>query len=100
MRTITQARQESNGVIERTRGWSGQNTKGRAGHRIWTRIPPNERILCWLVEFAAYLMNRCGIGSDGNTPLQKLHVHGRKDNLPILELGEKILYMPAKEERN
>ena len=39
-------------------------------------------------------MNRCDIGSDGMTPLQRLH--GRKDNTPLLEFGEKILYMPAK----
>ena len=38
-------------------------------------------------------MNRCDIGSDGKTPLQRLH--GRRDNTPILEDGEKILYMPA-----
>ena len=50
-----------------------------------------------LVEFAAYLMNRCAIGSDGKTPLQRLH--GRKDNTPILEFGEKILYVPAKPAR-
>ena len=42
-------------------------------------------------------MTRCDIGSDGKTPLQRLH--GRKDNRPILELGEKILYMPAKPAR-
>ena len=42
-------------------------------------------------------MNRCDIGSDGKTPLQRLH--GRKDNTPILEFGEKILYMPAKPAR-
>ena len=36
-------------------------------------------------------MNRCDIGSDGKTPLQRLH--GRKENTPILEFGEKILYM-------
>ena len=42
-------------------------------------------------------MNRCDIGSDGKTPLQRLH--GRRDNTPILEFGEKILYMPAKPAR-
>ena len=39
----------------------------------------------------------CDIGSDGKTPLQRLH--GRRDNTPILEFGEKILYMPAKPAR-
>ena len=38
-------------------------------------------------------MNRCDTGSDGKTPLQRLH--GRRDNTPILEFGERILYMPA-----
>ena len=42
-------------------------------------------------------MNRCDIGSDGKTPLQRLH--GRKDNTPILECGQKNLYMPAKPAR-
>ena len=45
-----------------------------------------------LVEFAAYLMNRCDIGSNGKTPLQRLH--GRR-----VEFGEKILFMPAKPAR-
>ena len=35
------------------------------------------RILCWLVDLAAYLKNRCDIGSDGKTPLHRLH--GRRD---------------------
>ena len=54
-------------------------------------------MLCWLVEFAAHLMNRCDIGSDGKTPLHRLR--GRRDNTPILEFGEKVLYMPVKLER-
>ena len=46
------------------------------------------------MDFAAYLTNRCDIGSDGKAPLQRLH--GRRDNTPVLEFGERILYMPAK----
>ena len=46
------------------------------------------------MEFAACLMNRCDVGSDGKTPLHRLR--DRKDNTPILELGEMILYVPAK----
>ena len=42
-------------------------------------------------------MNRCDIGSDGETPLHRLH--GRRDNTPVREFGEKILYMPAKPAR-
>ena len=60
--------------------------------RIGIRNPPDERMLCWVVEFAAYLMNMCDIGSDGKKPLHRLH--GRKD-----KLGEKILCVPAKPAR-
>ena len=91
---------QSNGIIERAVGLvAGQagTLKAALEHRIRARVPPDARILCWLVEFAAYLMNRCDSGSDGKTLLQRLH--GRKDNTPILELEEKILYMPAKPAR-
>ena len=87
---------QSNGIIERAVGLvAGQarTLKTALEHRIGARVPPDARILCWLVEFWAYLMKRCDIGRDGKTPLQRLH--GRRDNTPILEFGEKILYMPA-----
>ena len=67
--------------------------KAALEHRTGARVPPDARTLCWLVEFAAYSMNRCDMGSNGKTPLQRLH--GRRDNTPILEFGEKVLYMPA-----
>ena len=60
---------QSNGIIERAVGLvAGQarTLKAALEHRIGTRVPPDARILCWLVEFAAYLMNRCDIGSDGD----------------------------------
>ena len=71
--------------------------KAARERRIGVKVPPDARLLCWLVEFAAYLTKRCDIGSDGKTPLQRLH--GRRDNTPILESGEKILYIPAKPAR-
>ena len=49
---------QSNGIIERAAGFvAGQARTLQAAleHRIGTRIPPDARILCWLVEFAAYL---------------------------------------------
>ena len=90
-RQIAQARQEgrqtvperppvgesqSNGIIERTVGLvAGQarTLKGALDHRTGVRVPADARILCWLVEFAAYLMNTCDIGSDRKTPLHRLH---------------------------
>ena len=78
-------KRQSNGIIERAVGLVpglARTLKAALEHRIGTRVPPDARILCWLVEFPAYLMNRCDIGSDGKTPLQRLH--GRRDNTPIL----------------
>ena len=91
---------QSNGIIGRAvRLVAGQarTLKAALEHRRGARVPPDARILCWLVEFAAYLMNRCDIGSDGKTPPHRLH--GRRDNTPIPEFGEKILCMPAKPTR-
>ena len=67
---------QSNGIIERAVGLvAGQarTLKAALEHRMGARIPPDARILCWLVEFAVYLMSRCDIGSDGKTPLHRLH---------------------------
>ena len=88
-REVAQARQEgsqtvperppvgesqSNGIIERAVGpMAGQarTLKASLEQRIGTRVPPDARTLCWLVEFAAYLMNRCDTGSDGKTLLHE-----------------------------
>ena len=86
-RELAQGRQEGSQVLKRqTVGESHPNWLiGRAvglvagqtrtlktalEHRIGARVPPDASILCSLVEFAAYLMNRCDIGSDGKTPMQ------------------------------
>ena len=114
-REIAQARQEgsqtvperppvgegqSDGTIERAVvlvAGQARTLKAALEHRMGARVPPDARILCWLAEFAAYLVNRCDIGSDGKTPLQRLH--GRRYNTPILEPRERILCMPAKPAR-
>ena len=82
---------QSEGIMERAVGLvAGQARTLQAvlEHRIGTRIPPGAWILCWLVEFAAYLMNRS---------LQRLH--GRRDNTPILGFGEKMPATPARGSR-
>ena len=112
-REIAQARQEgsqtvperppvgdsqSDGIIEcGLVAGQARSLKAALEHRTGARVPPDARILCWLVECAAYLTNRCDTDSDGKTPLQRLH--GRRDNTSILEFGERILYMPAKPAR-
>ena len=92
--------ERSNGIIERTEGLvvgQARTLKAAFERRVGARVPPDVRILCWLVEFAAYLLNRRDMGSDGMTPTHTLH--GRRDNTPNLEFGEKILYMPVKPAR-
>ena len=37
------------------------------------RIPSNHPVMAWLVEHAAYLLNRCQLGTDGRTPWGRLH---------------------------
>ena len=56
---------QSSGIIERAVGLvAGQarTLKAALEHRIGAKVPPDARILCWLVEFAAHYMNRCDIG--------------------------------------
>ena len=61
------------------RACGGGSLPARQEHRklrwntvLGAGVPPDARILCSL-EFAENLMNRCDVGSDGKTPLQKLH---------------------------
>ena len=59
---------ESNGIHERAVGLvadQARTLRVALEHRMGARVPPDARTLCWLVEFAACLMNRCDIGSDG-----------------------------------
>ena len=69
---------QSNGIILRAVGLvasQARTLKASLEHRIGTRVPPDARVPCWLVAPAAYMMNRCDIGSDAKT----LHrLHGRK----------------------
>ena len=66
--------------------------KAALEHRIGGKVPSDivlsGRVRCDSDDI------RCDIGSDAKTLLHRLH--GRKDNTPILEFGEKVLYMPAK----
>ena len=82
---------QSNGIIERTvelLAGQARTLKAALEHRTGAKVPPDARILCWLVEFAAYLMNRCDIGTDTQTAWTK----GQHTDSGIW----KIWYMPAK----
>ena len=77
---------QSNGIIERAVGLvadQARTLKAALEHRIGARVPPDARILCWLVEYAAYPTSRCDIGIDGKTPLHRT---------PNLEFGEDFVH--------
>ena len=79
----SQSESQSDGIIECTVGLvacQARPLKVPLEHRIGIKVPSEARIPCWMVEFAAYVVNRCAIGSDGKTPLQRLR--GRREQHP------------------
>ena len=92
---------QSNGIIERAVGLvAGQarTLKAALEHRIGARVPPDARILCWLVEFFGVLDEQVR-HRQGFKDTAARTTRERRDNTPILEFGEKILCMPAKPAR-
>ena len=62
---------------------------------INARIPSNHPIMAWLVEHAAYLLNRCMLGTDGRTAWGRMH--GKEATERLCQFGEKVLwYVPKK----
>ena len=45
--------------------------KEALGARLNTKIPVGHRVLAWLVEYAAILVNRFEVGHDGRTPYER-----------------------------
>ena len=64
-------------------------------YRLKGRLPNNHPAMAWLVEHAAYLLNRCKLGTDGRTAYGRLH--GKESMVRLCEFGERILwYVPKK----
>ena len=83
----------SNGVVER----GVQEIEGgiRAlllglQERIGRKIDARERIVSFIPEYVAYLLNRLSLGEDGKVPYER--IRGKKPTILGLELGEKLLY--------
>ena len=64
---------------------------------INARIPAEHPILAWIVEHAAYLLNRCVLGTDGRTAWGRLH--GKESTEKICQFGEKVLWYVPKKQR-
>ena len=83
----------SNGIIERgIKDVQGQirSMKSAIDERINTDLSGSSNVLCWLVEFAALLINRYSVGHDGKTPCERLK--RKKSNVVGSEFGERVLF--------
>ena len=83
----------SNGVVER----AIQSVQGQvrvlklALERRWgVLIPARHCVIPWLVEYAAYLLNRFEVGQDGKTAYERLK--GKQARTLGVEFGEAILW--------
>ena len=64
---------------------------------INARLPAEHPVMAWLVEHAAYLLNRCVLGTDGRTAWGRLH--GKEATERICQFGEKVLWYVPKKQR-
>ena len=83
----------SNGIVER--GVQGIEGHVRAlflafQNRMKRDVDTRERIVTFIPEYAAYLMNRLEVGKDGKVAYER--VKGKKPTVLGIEFGEKLLY--------
>ena len=83
----------SNGIVER--GVQEIEDQIRAlllgsSDRIGRRVDPSERIVAFIPDYAAYLVNRLLKGLDGKVGYER--VKGKKPTILGVEFGEKVLF--------
>ena len=83
----------SNGIVER--GVQGVEGQIRAlwlafQDRLGKKIDSRERIVTFIPDYAAYLMNRMEVSKDGKTSYER--TKGKKPTILGIEFGEKLLY--------
>ena len=91
---------QSNGIIERSvQGVEGQLRvlKSALEGRIGKRISAERRIVKFMAEYGAYLLNRLEVGKDGKTAYER--VRGKKGRVLGVEFGEKLLWKVRPKER-
>ena len=87
----------SNGIVER--GVQEIENQIRAlflgfQERLKRKVDARERIVGFIPEYAAYLVNRLNVGKDGKVAYER--IKGKKPTILGLEFGEKILYKMRK----
>ena len=83
----------SNGRVERRVGEVEGKTRAlfiNLEDRLGREIDARERIVAFMPEHAAYLMNSCKVGEDGKVPYQRLK--GKKPSVLTVEFGERLFY--------
>lgn len=83
----------SNGVIERgIQTLEGQIRviKDALETRWKVKIGEEQKVLSWLVEYAAVLVNRYEVGHDGKTPYER--ARGKSSRMLGVEFGERLLF--------
>ena len=90
----------SNGVVER----GVQNVEGlirtllsACQERLGTRIMVEEKIVIFMAEYAAYLINRLEVGKDGKTAYERCR--GKRATVMAIEFGEKLLWKVRQKNR-
>ena len=63
-------------------------------HRVKGRLPNDHPVMAWLVEHAAYMLNRCKLDTDGRTAYGRLH--GGESTARLCEVSERILWFVPK----
>jgi hypothetical protein len=83
----------SNGVVERgIQSVQGQLRVLRSAleEKLEVKIDSGHSIWPWLVEHAAFLLNRGEVGHDGRTSFERCK--GKHGRMPGMEFGEKVLW--------
>ena len=90
----------SNGVVER----GVQSVEGlirtllsACQERLGTRIMLEEKIVIFMAEYAAYLINRLEVGKDGKTAYERCR--GKGAIVMAIEFGEKLLWKVRQKNR-
>ena len=83
----------SNGVVERgVQSVEGmiRTLRSACEARLGIKIKPEEKIVIFMAEYAAYLVNRLEVGKDGKTAYERCR--GKKATVMAVEFGERLLW--------
>jgi hypothetical protein len=84
---------KSNGIVERGIQSIEQQVrvlKSALEERWKLKIPSKHAVVTWIVEYAAFLLNRFEVGRDGKTSYERCK--GKKSKLLGIEFGEAVLW--------